>query len=53
GIYRRIVHQIGWLTIAIATLVLLSWFFDIEAGKRILHGFLSMKFTTARCFLAC
>ena len=53
GIYRRIVHQIGWLTIAIATLVLLSWFFDIEAGKRILPGFQSMKFNTAMCFLAC
>ncbi|WP_418141879.1 EAL domain-containing protein [Marinobacter sp. MA] len=53
GIYRRIVHQIGWITIALATLVLLSWFFDIEAGKRILPGFQSMKFNTAMCFLAC
>ncbi|MFP3977514.1 EAL domain-containing protein [Marinobacter sp. KMM 10035] len=53
GIYRRVVHRIGWLVIAIAVLVLVSWVFDIEAGKRILPTFQSMKFNTALCFLAC
>ncbi|KKN55463.1 hypothetical protein LCGC14_0581900 [marine sediment metagenome] len=52
-IYRRIVKQVGGVIIAISTLVLLSWVFDIEAGKRILPNFESMKFNTALCFIAC
>lgn len=51
--YKNIVRWIGWLVITIAALVVLSWFFDIEAGKRILPAFQSMKFNTALCFLAC
>ncbi|MBK1885094.1 EAL domain-containing protein [Marinobacter sp. DY40_1A1] len=52
-IYKRTVNQIGWVVIAIAALVVVSWVFDIEAGKRILPAFESMKFNTALCFLAC
>ncbi|WP_449286812.1 EAL domain-containing protein [Marinobacter sp. PE14] len=51
GIYQSIVNRIGWVIIAVASLVLLSWFLDIEAGKRVLPGFQSMKFNTALCFL--
>ena len=51
GIYQDIVNRIGWLIIALSAIVLLSWVFDIEAGKRILPGFQSMKFNTALCFL--
>jgi len=51
-IYKRTVNQIGWVVIAIAALVVVSWVFDIEAGKRILPAFESMKFNTALCFLA-
>lgn len=50
---RGAVHKIGWLVIITAGLVLLCWVFDIEAGKRILPAFPSMKFNTALCFLAC
>jgi diguanylate cyclase (GGDEF)-like protein len=53
GIYRSIANQIGWVVIAIGVLVLLSWVFDIEAGKRVLPIFQSMKFNTALCFIAC
>ncbi len=51
-IYRTITGYIGWTVIAISTLVLLSWVFDIEAGKHILPHFDSMKVNTALCFLA-
>ena len=51
--YRMIASYIGWSVIAVSTFVLLSWFFDMEAGKRILPHFDSMKVNTALCFLAC
>ncbi|WGI24255.1 EAL domain-containing protein [Halomonas alkaliantarctica] len=51
-IYRTTTGYIGWTVIAISTLVLLSWAFDIEAGKHILPHFDSMKVNTALCFLA-
>ena len=51
--YRTIAGYIGGIVIAISTLVLLSWIFDIEAGKHILPHFDSMKVNTALCFLAC
>lgn len=52
-IYKSIANQIGLLVIAIGALVTLSWIFDIEAGKRVLPTFQSMKFNAALCFLAC
>ncbi|MBU2873571.1 sensor domain-containing protein [Marinobacter salexigens] len=51
--YKRIIRWIGWLVITVAALVILSWVFDIEAGKRLLPAFQSMKFNTALCFLIC
>ncbi|SOB78108.1 hypothetical protein SAMN04488490_3959 [Marinobacter sp. LV10R510-11A] len=53
GMCRRIASHIGWVIIAIGAVVLVSWVFDIEAGKRILPTFQSMKFNTALCFIAC
>lgn len=51
--YWRVANQIGWFIIIIGGLVLGAWFFDIEAGKRVLPIFESMKFNTAVCFIAC
>jgi diguanylate cyclase (GGDEF)-like protein/PAS domain S-box-containing protein len=48
---RRFANQLSWVIIATAALVLLAWFFDIEAGKRVLPVFDSMKFNTALCFV--
>ncbi|MGY4877990.1 EAL domain-containing protein [Vreelandella aquamarina] len=53
GFYRRIANQIGWIVTIIGVLVLSSWFFDIDVGKRLLPTFQSMKFNTAVCFIAC
>ena len=53
GIYKSIANQIGWVVIVIGVFVLLSWVFDIEAGKRVLPPLQSMKFNTALCFIAC
>jgi hypothetical protein len=52
-IYSTIVNQMGWVVFSVGALVLLSWFFDIEAGKRLLPAFESMKFNSALCFCAC
>jgi PAS domain-containing protein len=48
-----IVNLIAWAVIAVGSLVLASWVLDIEAGKRLLPGFQSMKFNTALCLVAC
>lgn len=53
GIYSSIVNQMGWVVFSVGALVLLSWFFDIEAGKSLSPAFESMKFNTALCFCAC
>jgi diguanylate cyclase (GGDEF)-like protein/PAS domain S-box-containing protein len=53
GIYSVVVNLIAWAVIAVGTLVLVSWVFDIEVGKRLLPSFQSMKFNTALCFVAC
>jgi len=52
GPYIVAAKWIGWAIMVIASLVLLSWFFDVEVGKRILPEFPSMKFNTALCFIA-
>ena len=49
--YQLVVNRVGWFIIAVSTMVLICWFLDIEAGKRIIPGFESMKFNTALCFL--
>jgi diguanylate cyclase (GGDEF)-like protein/PAS domain S-box-containing protein len=51
-ICRKIANQIGWVVIAIGSVVALSWAFDIAAGKSILPTFETMKFSTALCFIA-
>ena len=53
GNMRGAANKIGWLVMVVAGVVLLSWLFDIEAGKRILPDFPAMKFNTSLCFLAC
>ncbi|GAA3965782.1 hypothetical protein GCM10022278_24570 [Allohahella marinimesophila] len=53
AIYSSMAGQIGWAVIAISVLVIVSWVFDIEAGKRLLPTFQSMKLNTALCFVTC
>ncbi|WP_209316458.1 hypothetical protein [Halomonas salinarum] len=53
GSLSAIANSIGWVVIVSGALVLLSWFFDIESGKRLLPNFESMKLNTALCFIAC
>jgi diguanylate cyclase (GGDEF)-like protein/PAS domain S-box-containing protein len=50
--YRNIAHKLSWVILAVGVLVLFAWVFDIEAGKRLLPMFESMKFNTALCFVA-
>ncbi|WP_136254275.1 sensor domain-containing protein [Onishia niordana] len=51
--YTAMANQIGWVVIVSGALVLLSWLFDFESGKRVLPNFESMKLNTALCFIAC
>ena len=50
-VYRGIVVSISWLILAVGTLVLCSWIWDLEVGKRVLPGLPTMKFNTALCFI--
>ncbi len=51
--HRRRAKFIASVGIIAGVSVLFSWVLDIEAGKRLVDGFPSMKFNTAFCFVLC